>query len=156
MQGYVPVVAPAQQGRQCPNDEPRPGGKCPAVKVLFVTNMHLVFSFQVDVISNDARREFTAETDIPWEDFRRRVFLYLENANRPVELACKVTGDTGRALHLKSEDDFKSAMGRLCHKANNARSRAVCLEIRNIVSALYQTIRIGITCNPTGQGPRRK
>jgi hypothetical protein len=33
-------------------------------------------------------------------------------------------------------------MGRLCQKANNAHSCAVCLEIRNIVSALYQTIII--------------
>jgi hypothetical protein len=141
-QGYVPIVAPAQQGRQRPNDEPRPGGRCPAVEVLFITNTHIVFSFQVDVIDGDAKREFTAETDILWDDFRRRILLYLENVNGSVELAYKITGDTGKASHLKNEDDFRSAMGRLCQKANNARSRAVCLEIRNIVSALYQTIRI--------------
>jgi hypothetical protein len=62
--------------------------------------------------------------------------------NGPVELAYKVTGDTGRASYLKNEDDFRSAMGRLCQKANNARSPTVCLEIRNIISALYQTIII--------------
>ena len=151
MQGYVPIAAPTQQGRQRPNDEPRPGGKRLAVEALSITNMHLVFSFQVDVISSDARREFTAETDIPWEDFQRRILLYLENANGPVELACKVTGDTGKASHLKNEDDFKSAMGRLCHKANNARSRAVCLEIKNIVSASYQTTGTHrLTCKLTG------
>lgn len=112
------------------------------VEDLFITMMYTVFKFQVDVVGGDAKREFNAETDIPWEDFRRRVLVHLEDANGPVELACKVTGETGRASHLKNEDDFKSAMGRLCQKANNARSRAVCLEIRNIVSALFQTIRI--------------
>jgi hypothetical protein len=70
-----------------------------------------------------------------WEDFECRVLGYLENATRKVELAYKVTGDSGRASQLKNEEDFKAAMARLCQKAGNARSRVVGLEIRNIVSA---------------------
>jgi hypothetical protein len=87
------------------------------------------------VIGGDAKREFLAESDIPWEDFHRRVLLYLENATGDVELACKVTGDVGKASHLKGSEDFQATMTRLCQKASNARSRAVNLEIRNIVSA---------------------
>jgi hypothetical protein len=65
------------------------------------------------------------------------VLVYLENATGRVELAYKLTGDSGRASQLKNDDDFKAAMARLCQKVGNARSRAVGLEIRNIVSTQY-------------------
>ena len=106
--------------------------------LLTVTLAYAVFSFQVDVIGDDARaarREFSVESDISWEDFHRRVLSYLETARGVVELTCKVTGEMGKASHLKGTEDFKAAMTRLCQKANNARSRAVGLKIRNIVRA---------------------
>ena len=95
-----------------------------------------MFRFQVDVVGPDANREFSAESDVCWEDFQHQVLGYLEDATRKAELAYKVTGDSGRASQLKNEDDFKAAMARLCQKAGNARSRAVGLEIRNLVSTL--------------------
>ena len=70
-----------------------------------------------------------------WKEFRGRVIAYLENLTGPVELAYKVTGDIGKACRMKNEDDFQAAMARLCQKAGSARTRAVGLEIRNIVSA---------------------
>ena len=81
-----------------------------------------MFSFQVDVHGPDAKHEFTAETDICWKDFQRRVLVSLENATGKIELAYKFTGDSGRASQLKNEDDFKAVMARLCQKAVNARS----------------------------------
>lgn len=92
-----------------------------------------VFRFQVDVIDGNAKREFSAETDTCWKDFRSCVLGFLENMS--VELAYKITGDTGKASHLKTEADFTSAMVRLCQKATTACTRAVGMEIKNIVRA---------------------
>ncbi|KIL54470.1 hypothetical protein M378DRAFT_92482, partial [Amanita muscaria Koide BX008] len=83
--------------KQRPNLEPRPG----------------VFSFQVNVISGEARREFSAETDGSWEDFRQRVVGYLESATGVVKLGYKVSGDTGKPTHLATIDDYRQAMDRI-------------------------------------------
>ena len=85
-----------------------------------LTLAYAVFSFQVDVIGGDSKCEFTAESDVAWEDFHRHVLLYLESATGVVELTCKVTGDIGKASHLKSNEDFKATMTCLCQKASNA------------------------------------
>ncbi len=71
-----------------------------------------------------------------WENFHEKVLQYLEKAMGEIELACKVSGDTGGAIQMKSEADFKAIMDRVCQRAQNARTRAVSLEIKNIVSRL--------------------
>ncbi|KAF8872378.1 hypothetical protein BD779DRAFT_1394534, partial [Infundibulicybe gibba] len=83
-----------------PNAEPRPG----------------VFTFQVDVILGDAKRDFTVETDISWDTFRNRVHSYLENPS-VVQLGYKVSGEAGRMTHLNNPEDFSGAMERICQKA---------------------------------------
>jgi hypothetical protein len=90
----------------------------------FFANTCAVFKFQVDVISGSAKREFSAETDISWVEFQRLVLLYLDGKEGPIELAYKVSGDTGKASHLKNEDDFGVAMGRVYQRASNARSQS--------------------------------
>jgi len=67
-----------------------------------------------------------------WNDFRAHVLKHLENP-QAVQLTCKVLGDTGKASYLKDEDDFNTTMERLCQRAMNARTRAVSLEVKNIV-----------------------
>jgi hypothetical protein len=89
-----------------------------------------VFNFQVDVLGCQAKCEFSAETDISWPDFQRRVAVYLGNNT---ELMYKVTGDNGKSSYLKNADNFKAAMERICQKAHHARTRAVALEIRDIM-----------------------
>lgn len=134
-----PSVAPKQR----PNPEPRPGGESELVVEDIedlATYQLLVFSFQVDVSDGEARREFVAETDMTWEVFHAKVLRYLESAAGKVELTCKVSGDTGKAGQMKGEEDYRSALERVRQRAQNARTRAVSLEIKNIVS-----IRIGVT-----------
>lgn len=97
-----------------------------------------VYTYQVDVVEGSAKREFTAETDMPWLDFRRRAVGLLEY--NEIELVYKVTGDSGRPSHLKTEADFNSAMARVCQKALSARSRPVGLEIRNTVSICHSIL----------------
>jgi hypothetical protein len=94
-----------------------------------------VFSFQVDIVGGEMKREFSTETDVSWEDFRNWVIGYLAPTSS-FELVYKVSDDNGKASHLDSVGDFNTAMERLCHGAGNACTRAVSLEIRNIVSAL--------------------
>jgi hypothetical protein len=88
-----------------------------------------VFRFQVDILGDRAKSELSAETDISWPDFQRRVGVYLGNNS---ELVYKVTGDNGKGSYLKNGDDFKTAE-RLCQRAYNARTRAVVLEMRDVV-----------------------
>lgn len=92
--------------------------------------MIAVFGFQVEIFGGKTKNVFFAETDIEWPDFQRRVALYL---GKNTELVYKVAGDNGKGYYLKSDDDFKTAMERLCQRAYNARTRAVALEIRDMV-----------------------
>ncbi|KAM6497032.1 hypothetical protein JOM56_007505 [Amanita muscaria] len=129
-----PSVAPKQR----PNPEPRPGGESELVVEDIedlLTYLLLVFSFQVDVSDGEARQEFVAETDMTWEVFHAKVLRYLESAAGKVELTCKVSGDTGKAGQMKGEEDYKSALERVRQRAQNARTRAVSLEIKNIRDA---------------------
>ncbi len=81
--------------------------------LVILTCYYLVFTFQVNVISNEAKHEFSAETDMSWKDFQVHVLKCLDNP-QAIQLTCKVLGDTGKASYLKDEDDFNTAMERLC------------------------------------------
>lgn len=85
------------------------------------------------MVSSHAKREFSAVTDMSWMEFRHQVVLHLDSNVNPVELAYKVSGDTGKASHLKNEADFEMAIGRVYQRASSARTRAVSMEIKNIV-----------------------
>ncbi|KAG1792603.1 uncharacterized protein HD556DRAFT_1209294, partial [Suillus plorans] len=111
----------SQASRLRPNPEPRPG----------------VFSFDIDVIADDMKRGFRGETDMPWEDFKSRVLAFLESAADDVQLVYKFVGDNSRATQLNDAEAFSIAMDRLCHKASNARTRVVALEVKN--AAVKQT-----------------
>ncbi|KAG1765170.1 hypothetical protein EV702DRAFT_943726, partial [Suillus placidus] len=96
-----------------------------------------VFSFDVDVITGDMKRGFCGETNMPWEDFKSRVLAYLDSTAEEVQLVYKFAGDTSKATHLNDAEVFSIAMNRLCHKASNARTRVIALEVKN---AAKQTI----------------
>ncbi|KAG1878157.1 hypothetical protein F4604DRAFT_1522967, partial [Suillus subluteus] len=97
-----------------PNPEPRPG----------------VFSFDIDVIMGDMKRGFRGETDMPWDDFKSRILAYLD-APEEVQLVYKFIGDNSKASHLNDAEAFGITMDRLCHKASNARTQVVALEVKN-------------------------
>jgi hypothetical protein len=97
------------------------------------------------VVTGDAKREFSAETDITWDDFQRRVLVYLENTNQTVQLACKLSSEPGKASHLANINDFNAVIARLRQTASSARTKAVGLEVKNIVSICLQITN----CKPT-------
>ena len=137
-----PAPAPPSTIKQCPNPEPRPGGESEIVaddiRRLLMT--YIVFGFQVEVSDGDSHHNFIAETDMTWEVFQKKVLQYLESATCEVELTCKVSGDTGKASQMKDEADYKSVIERVCQRAQNAHTRAVSLEIKNIVS-MHNTLK---------------
>ncbi|KAF8812721.1 hypothetical protein BYT27DRAFT_7251650 [Phlegmacium glaucopus] len=92
-QQYLPPQVALQivQGRQRSNDEPR----------------HLWL--QVDVISGNAKREYSAETDI-WEDFRHRVLAYLGGNGIQLNSHIRILAALVRDSHLKNEEEFGVAM----------------------------------------------
>lgn len=97
----------------------------------------VVFSFQTDVIISDAKHSFTAHTDILWGDFKDRCLALLDGTPKPIQLAYKVSGDAGKPSHLNDAPEFVSAMERLCSRAQNARTKAVYMEVQNIVSCSF-------------------
>jgi hypothetical protein len=101
---------------------------------------YAVFSFQVEVIADGTKREFRAETDMPWEDFHSCVLAFLDSASDKIELVYKFSGDSGKASHLNDAPCFVGVMEHLCQKASNARTRAVGLEVRNAVSIYFRSI----------------
>lgn len=103
--------------------------------MILVAGIGTVFKFDVEVVENGAKREFSARTDMPWGNFRRLVVGMLENPS--VELAYKLTSEPGKPSHLKTGEDFANAMKRLCQKALTARTKAVGMEIRNLVCEIF-------------------
>ena len=92
---------------------------------------HVVFRFKVEIIEGNARHDFEEHTDTPWTDFRPQFVGRLENPD--VELVCKVTSGSGGATQLKTQDNYDTAIEHLLLKVQTARTKAVGLEIRNIV-----------------------
>ena len=76
----------------------------------------------MNVISGEARREFSVETDGSWEDFRHGVVGYLEDATGTVKLAYKVFGDPGRPTLLETIDDYKQAMEHIVQKSKGSKN----------------------------------
>jgi hypothetical protein len=110
-----------------------------------LTGYYAVFSFQVDVVAGEGKRDFLAETDITWEDFRKRTITFLDNVGETVQLTCKVTGEPGRASYLGNANEFDAIIGRLRQKASHARTKAVGLEVKNIVSIATPIVKYTLT-----------
>ena len=71
---------------------------------------------------------------MPWGDFADRAKAYLDGTPKPIELAYKISGETGKPVVLAFQDDFETAMERVCTKAVHARTKAVSIEVKNLVS----------------------
>ena len=110
-----------------------------------LTRYDTVFTFQVDVVAGEAKRDFSAETDITWEDFQKRAITYLDTNGQAVQLTCKVTGEPGKASHLGNANKFDAVIGRLRQKASTAGTKAVGLEVKNIVSITTPIVMYTLT-----------
>ena len=68
----------------------------------------------MDVIAGEAKCEFSVDTDITWKEFQGRILTYLDNVDQTIQLACKLSGESGKASYLSNSDDFDVVIGRLC------------------------------------------
>ena len=93
-----------------------------------------VWSFDVDVVTGTAKRTFAAHTSMTWQVLVDEIMINLGDSPKPVQLMCKVTGDTGRMLHLNNVLDWDTIVTHPITKVKTARTSAVSLEIKNVVS----------------------
>ncbi|TFK57875.1 hypothetical protein BDN72DRAFT_907365 [Pluteus cervinus] len=88
------------------------------------------FGFQVEVIDNRIKEEFTGTTDMAFDDFKRLVRESIANSPDEIQLVCKVLGE--RPVRVNNEEIFKNILGVIRQKAKNPRRKiAVTLEVKN-------------------------
>lgn len=88
---------------------------------------------------NSTKQVFSAETDMSYEHYRERILNALGDATpQPIQLVYRVSGDGGGYSALTTEDDFEPAMEKVVARARVARSKAVVVEVKNLVSHNYQ------------------
>lgn len=98
---------------------------------------YIVFVFQTVITSCGRRYELTAETDCLWKDYAIRVNAFMElDEPEPIQLAYRVAGDRGKMTNLANEVDFKNTMTHVCEKARIVHTKAVALEVKNVVSSI--------------------
>ena len=94
-----------------------------------------MWQFLVEVIDGNIRRTFTSQTDVKWEDFIGEVLHHFERPRNEVQVGYRISGDSSATMsYLASEFDWKDAITRLLGKVRSARTRAVSMEIKNMVS----------------------
>jgi hypothetical protein len=99
-----------------------------------------VFAFQIDVLDGEQSETFYADTEMPWAEFRDRVVRILGDPHK-VQLSGKIIGE-GKWGILNGVEGLSGMMQRLVQKANNARTKAVALEVKNTaVSSFFKKNR---------------
>ena len=88
-----------------------------------------MFAFQIDVLDGEQSETFHADTDIMWAEFRNRIVRILGDPHK-VQLSGKIVGE-GKWGILDGAEGLGALMQRLVQKANNARTKAVALEVKN-------------------------
>ncbi|KAK7681685.1 hypothetical protein QCA50_015419 [Cerrena zonata] len=123
---YPMPAVPSQGAKPTPNTQVGPGD----------------FSFRTDVLVGGAKRTFTAQTDMPWTDFKDRCIALLDGTPKPIQLAYKVLpGDTGQHAYINDMVEFAGAMGRIRTRAYTARTKAVYMEVKNVTKKTQSTAR---------------
>jgi len=98
-----------------------------------------VWEFDAHVASSVAKSRLEAHTAMTWSEFEREVLKRLDGAVMPVQLAYRISGDTGMMSYLKDDADWADAIRRLEAKIPLTRKHAVSIDIRNLVSFITTT-----------------
>ena len=96
-----------------------------------------VWHFIVEVVNNNIKNPFDAQTDMEWLTFQDRAHSWFERPPSEVQLVYRI--GTGVMSYLAGEDDWDDAMCKLRGKIRVARSRQTSMEIRNVVSDTRNT-----------------
>jgi hypothetical protein len=101
----------------------------------------VVFAFQIEVLDGENQGTFDAETDIQWAEFRSRVVRILGGSYK-VQLSGRIGGERKWVI-LNGADELGNIMQRVVQKANNARTKAVALEVKNAAVSSFAIGRKG-------------
>jgi hypothetical protein len=92
----------------------------------------VVWLFEVAVLENDSKSTFMATTDDMWFDFHNRVLARLDSMT--VSLVFRLNVGTRAWSAFAGEADYDPALVQVRERALVARTRAVSMEVRNLVS----------------------
>ena len=105
--------------------------------------MFEVWEFCVDVVSENIKRRFTAQTDMEWQTFLNKALEYFNTPDGMVQLGFQFNGEAGPMSMLMDEEEWADAMVQLRDKIKAARTRPASMEIKNTVSQVaYNEERI--------------
>ncbi|KAH9066338.1 hypothetical protein EDB87DRAFT_1679081 [Lactarius vividus] len=91
-----------------------------------------VWEFRVEVVDDNIKHTFNAQTDMKWYEFLDVVHRHFERPRSEVRVAFWISGDAGAMSYLASEYDWNDAIARLLGKVRSARMRVVSMEIKNM------------------------
>jgi hypothetical protein len=93
-----------------------------------------VWEFNVEVTDDKMKQVFIANTGMSWSDFMKSAYERFNNAPDDIRLGYRIRGDMRAMSHLSCEYDWGLALENIKERVNAARTRAVGVELRNVVS----------------------
>ena len=92
----------------------------------------------MEVIDDRVKHGFAARTDMSWLDFQDEVLQHFAGRLDEVSIGYRFGGEAGPVSPVDCEADWKNAIARLRDKLLGARTRAVSMEVKNLVSNMIQ------------------
>lgn len=133
----APRTRQASLARERPNREIKPGGTKHLFDILlfYLILCYLVFRLDVHYIRPESKITQPFDTDEPFNSFFRKACANLEVSEDLVQLGYKFTSDPRRSppTVLSTSGDYHHLIQAINTLARQARSRAVELEVRDIV-----------------------
>ena len=77
---------------------------------------------------------FTAQTDTRWSNFFEMALEHLEHHNGNIRLGYRISGEMRAMMYLVCKYDWTLALHRMREKIHVSRTRAVIIELQNMVS----------------------
>lgn len=125
---------PEVRQKQKPNREAGEGGKinC-SFQVAPDLPYNVEYEFLVEVTGEQVRRTFTARTDMRWTEFFDMALEHIERHSGNIHLGYRISGDPRAMTYLICEYDWGLTLRRVKEKINASTTRAVGIELRNMV-----------------------
>ena len=96
--------------------------------------MKLVWQFVVDVTNDRMRNTFIAQTNMTWDNFTEKVYQCIDKPHDDVHMVYRISGDPHVMAYLNCEYEWNTVLHSMREKVQAARTRAVSLEVKNMVS----------------------
>jgi len=109
----------------------------------------IVWRFAVQVVNDKTKHTFDARTDMVWDEFAERAYSHFDKPHNNVRLGYRVSGDTSAMSQLTCANDWEHALDRVKERVIAARTRAVGMELKDMVSGrLFEMEKKKLTVIP--------